>query len=147
MFCREHVAQVRAHEAEFTTAGARLAAVGLGDPAAARAFRALAGIGFPLLVDQARAAYRAAGLGSASLLHLFRRDTFTARRRARGAGHRQGRLGAHPFQLGGSLVLGPGNVDRLVHRSRTFGDHAPIRDLLATLRKPAAPAPGSLLTR
>jgi hypothetical protein len=136
VFCREHVAQVRAHEAEFTAAGARLAAVGLGDPAAARVFRADAGIGFPLLVDEARLAYRAAGLGSASLLHLFRPDNFTARARARAAGHRQGRIGAHPLQLGGSLVLGPGDVDRLVHRSRTFGDHAPVAELLAALRRP-----------
>jgi hypothetical protein len=141
VFCREHVAQVRAHEVELAAAGARLAAVGLGDRQAARAFRAEAGIGFPVLVDEDRQAYRAAGLGKASLLHLVRRDNFLARARARAAGHRQGRTGAHPFQLGGSLVLGPGDVDRLVHRSRTFGDNAPVADLLAALgrRPPARP--------
>lgn len=127
------MAQLRDHEGEIRARGARLVAIGLGDRAYARAFRDETGIAFPLLVDEARAAYRAAGLGSASLLHLLRRDNAVARRRARAAGHRQHRTGRHPFQLGGSLVLGPGDVDRFVHASRTFGDTAPLRDLIAAL--------------
>ena len=39
VFCREHVAQLRDHEAEFRARGARLAAIGLGDLAYARSFR------------------------------------------------------------------------------------------------------------
>jgi hypothetical protein len=83
--------------------------------------------------DEARTAYRAAKLGSASLLHLLRRDNAAARCRARAAGHRQHRTGPHPFQLGGSFVFGPGDVDRFVHASRTFGDTVPVADLLAAL--------------
>ena len=78
-------------------------------------------------------AYRAAGLRSASLLHLVRRDNAAARARARAAGHRQHRTGHHPFQLGGSFVLGPGPVDRYIHLSRTFGDNADPLELLAAL--------------
>ncbi len=125
---------MRAHEAAFSEAGARLAAVGLGDRTYARYFREETGIGFPLLIDERREAYRAAGLRSASLLHLLRRDNFAARARARAAGHRQHRLGQNPFQLGGSFVLGPGHVDRFAHLSATFGDNASPAALLAAVR-------------
>jgi hypothetical protein len=124
---------LRDHEAAFRARGARLVAIGLGDAAYARAFREESGITFPLLVDADREAYRAAGLRSASLLHLLRLDNLVARRRARAAGHRQHRMGANPFQLGGSFVFGPGNVERYAHVSRTFGDSAPVSALLAAL--------------
>ena len=125
---------MRAHETEFRQAGARLAAIGLGDPGYARAFREESGIGFPLLIDAERAAYRTAGLKKASLLHLLRRDNMTARKRARAGGHRQHRLGKDPLQLGGSFVFAPGNVDRFAHVSETFGDNAPVERLLAAVR-------------
>jgi hypothetical protein len=124
---------LREHEQEFAQKGAALAAIGLGDLRYARLFRAETGINFPLLVDVQRQAYRAAGLGSASLLHVFRKDNVAARKRARKAGHRQRRVGKNPFQLGGSFVFAPGNVDCYVHVSRTFADNAPISALLSAL--------------
>lgn len=127
---------MREHESAFRQAGAGLAAVGLGDRQYARVFREETGIAFPLLVDEDRRAYRAAGLRSASLLHLLRqllrRDN--ARARARAAGHRQHRLGRSPFQLGGSFVFGPGDGDLFAHVSETFGDHAAPETLLAAVR-------------
>jgi hypothetical protein len=126
---------LRDHEADFRARGARIAAIGLGDLAYARAFRAESGIAFPLLVDAEREAYRAAELRSATLRHLVRRDNFVAGRRARAAGHRQGRTGPNPFQLGGSFVFGPGDVDRYAHVSETFGDNAPMPALLAALAR------------
>lgn len=128
---------MRDHEEELTRAGASLAAVGLGDRHYAAAFREETGIAFPLLVDEERRAYRAAGLGSASALHLLRRDNARARKRARAAGHSQHRLGEHPFQLGGSFVFGPGDVDLLIRPSETFGDNAPVSELLAALSRDA----------
>ncbi len=50
-------------------------------------------------------------------------------------GHRQRRLGKDPFQLGASLVLAPGNVDRYVHLSTTFGDSADPAALLAIAKE------------
>jgi len=96
------------------------------------------GIGFPLLVDEARVAYRAAGLGAGSILHLLRKDNAVARARARAGGHRQHRLGRNPFQLGGAFVFGPGDEDRFAHVSRTFGDSADPETLLAAARSTAA---------
>jgi hypothetical protein len=125
---------LREHERAFQAAGARVAAVGLGDRAYARAFRDETEISFPLLVDEERRAYRAAGLRMASPLHLFYRANAAARTRARAAGHRQHRLGRNPFQLGGSFVFGPGNVDRFVHVSETFGDNASPGDILTAVR-------------
>jgi hypothetical protein len=124
---------LRDREAAIRARGARVAVIGLGDLAHARAFRDETRLPFPLLVDEARAAYRAAGLGSASILHLLRWRDIRARMRARAAGHRQRRLGRNPFQLGGSFAFGPGDVDRYAHVSRTFGDSAPVDDILAAL--------------
>jgi hypothetical protein len=124
---------LRDREAELRARGARLAAIGLGDAVYARAFREDSRIRFPLLIDAERLAYRVAELQSASLLHVLRPDNILALLRARAAGHRQRRKGPNPFQLGGSFVLGPGDVDRYAHVSRTFGDNAPVAALLAAL--------------
>jgi peroxiredoxin Q/BCP len=136
VFCREHVAQLREHEQDFRNKGARLAAIGLGDANYARLFREETGISFPLLIDERREAYRAAGLRTASIFHLLRSDNAVARKRARAAGHRQHKLGRNPFQLGGSFVFAPGNIDRYAHLSATFGDNAPVFALLAALSPP-----------
>jgi hypothetical protein len=124
---------LRNHESEFKQAGATLAAIGLGDMNYARLFRDETGITYPLLVDAGRMAYRAAGLNSANLFHLLRRENAMARSRAKAAGHRQHRLGKNPFQLGASFVFAPGNRDLFVHLSRTFGDNADPKSLLAAL--------------
>ena len=126
---------MREHQEAFAAAGARLAAVGLGDRHYAQLFREETGVGFPLLVDEERLAYQRAHLRRASVLHLFRSENATARTRARNAGHRQHRLGPNPFQLGGSFVFGPGNVDVYAHVSKTFGDHASVDDLLGAARR------------
>jgi hypothetical protein len=124
---------LREHEAEFTARRAKIAAIGLGDRNYARFFREDTGITFPLLIDDKREAYAAAGLKSGSLWHIFRGFNFARRKEARAAGFRQRRTGKNPFQLGGSFVFGPGNVDRYAHLSETFGDNAPIAILLAAL--------------
>jgi hypothetical protein len=121
---------LREHEQAFRDKGAALAAVGLGDRNYARRFREETGIAFPLLIDEKREAYRVAELKSANLLHLLRSESAEARKRARAAGHHQHKLGQNPFQLGGSFVFGPGNVERFAHISQTFGDHATVRTLL-----------------
>jgi AhpC/TSA antioxidant enzyme len=124
---------LREHERAFLDKGASLAAIGLGDRDYARIFREETGIAFPLLVDEHRQAYAIANLASANLLHLVRRDNFKSRNRARAAGHQQHKLGLNPFQLGGSFIFAPGNIDRFAHLSKTFGDNATPTALLAAL--------------
>jgi hypothetical protein len=124
---------LREHQAEFDQRGANLAAVGLGDRNYARLFREDTGITFPLLIDGERKAYNAAGLHRANLLHLFKSENVEAGKRAKAGGHRQRKPGANPFQLGGSFVFGPGNVDLYAHASKTFGDNADPGVLLKAL--------------
>ena len=124
---------MRANEDKFRERGATLAAVGLGDRGYARAFREEAGIGFPLLVDEKRQAYEALELKNANVFHIFRKDNSVARARAKASGHSQHKLGKNPFQLGGSFVFGPSDVDRFAHVSETFGDNASMEALLGAL--------------
>jgi hypothetical protein len=129
---------LRDHEEEFRSLGCDVAAIGLGSRHYAEAFREDTGITFPLFVDEDRLAYKAVGMGSASLLHLLRKDNAKARKRAKRGGHSQHRLGKDPLQLGGGLVLAPGDRDLYVYLSETFGDNAPIEDMLAAAREASA---------
>jgi AhpC/TSA antioxidant enzyme len=124
---------LRTNEEAIRQRGAAVAAVGLGDFAYAKAFREETGITFPLLVDEKREAYQAMELKSANLFHLLRKDNFEARARAKSGGHSQHDLGKNPFQLGGSFIFGPGDVDRFAHFSESFGDNASIQSLLNAL--------------
>ena len=127
---------MRDAEEEFRKRGANVAAIGLGGLQYARQFREETRITFPLLIDEDSKVHKAAGLGKANLLHLIRADNTKARKRAKAAGFRQHNFGKdpfqleHPFQLGGSFVFGPGNVDRFAHISETFSDNASMDELL-----------------
>ena len=124
---------MREHEQMFKDKGASIAAIGMGSKSYAQLFQEETDVTFPLLIDEGRMAYRAVGLKNGNLLHLLRPDNAEARRRARAAGHRQRGLGANPFQLGGSFVFGPGNVDLFAHISKTFGDNAKPEAILGAL--------------
>jgi hypothetical protein len=124
---------LREHQSEFEKRGANLAAIGLADFNFARSFIQDTGITFPLLIDEERKAYSALELKEANIFHLLRRDNAARRKEAKAAGFAQKGIGKNPFQLGGSFVFGPGNADRFVHISKTFGDNAPISSLLAAL--------------
>jgi len=124
---------LREHQQDFRDKRASLSAISLGDLHYARIFQEETGIDFPLLIDEQRQAYKIANLGVANVLHVVRGDNFNSRKRARAAGHRQHRLGLNPFQLGGSFIFGPGNIDRFAHLSKTFGDNATPETLLLAL--------------
>jgi AhpC/TSA antioxidant enzyme len=124
---------LREHQQAFSDKHASLAAVSLGDANYARFFQQETGIDFPLLIDEHLQAYKVANLKSANIFHLLRSDNFKSRDRARSAGHHQHKLGRNPFQLGGTFIFGPGNVDRFAHLSQTFGDNAAPATLLAAL--------------
>jgi hypothetical protein len=124
---------LRERQQAFCEKQATLAAIGLGDSHYARVFQEETKIEFPLLIDENRQAYEIAGLKSANIFHLLRGDNFRSRKRATAAGHHQHKLGRNPFQLGGTFIFGPGNVDRFAHLSQTFGDNATPESILAGL--------------
>ena len=125
---------MREYENEIKQAGGALAAIGLGHMNYARLFREETRINFPLLVDAERLAYKAAEVKSGNLFHIFRGDNSKARDRARASGYRQHQLGKNPFQLGASLVFGPGNRDLFVHFNRTFSDDADPKTLVSVVQ-------------
>jgi len=125
---------LRDHASELRELGARIGAVGVGGAFYARAFREDAGIDFPLFVDEQLAAYRAAGLEKGKLWEALTPANTVARLKAFAAGHRYGKPGQDVTQLGGAFVLAPGDRDLFVHRARTFGDNAPIVDLVGAVR-------------
>jgi hypothetical protein len=127
---------LREHQQAFREKRTSLAAISLGDSHYARLFQEETKIDFPLLIDEHRQTYEIANLKSANILHLLRGDNFKSRKRARAAGHQQHKLGRNPFQLGGSFIFGPGNIDRFAHLSQTFGDNASPQTLLAALDRP-----------
>lgn len=124
---------MRDHQQEIIAKGADIAAIGLGGMNYARQFREESGITFPLLVDEDSSAHKTAGLGKANIFHLLRRDNAASRKRAKAAGFSQKGLGKDPFQLGGSFVFAPGNRDLYAHISQTFGDNAPIPELISAI--------------
>jgi len=124
---------LREHQQAFLAKNASLAAISLGDQNYARLFQQETGIDFPLLIDEHSQTYKLANLPKANLLHLLRSDNFQSRKRASSAGHHQHKLGRDPFQLGGTFIFGPGNIDRFAHLSQTFGDNASPQILLAAL--------------
>jgi hypothetical protein len=124
---------LRDRAGDFEAAGARVVLVGLGGGEATATFRREERIPFLLLVDPDRVAYRAARLRSGGITDLLRPSNVSKTLEARRQGFRQGKTGAHPMQLGGSFVLGPGNRDLLLRPARTFGDNASPQELLAAL--------------
>ena len=134
IFCREHVVQLRKYHEDFRAKDAALVAIGLGDRVYAREFSKETGIEFPLLIDENLEAYQMAELRSANLLHFLRKDYLSRQRQALAAGpHPVKLLAKNPFQLGGSFVFGPGDVDRFAHYSETYGDNATLESLLVAL--------------
>ncbi len=129
-----HVAQLREHEAEFQKLGANLAAIGLSDREHARSFRDETGIAFPLLIDEQQRAYGAIDLRKGNIFQLVSPANILARKRAKATGFKQHRMGKDPFQLGGSFVFGPGNIDIYSHVSNTFSDNAPVQAMLSAIR-------------
>jgi peroxiredoxin len=125
---------LRDRYAEITGLGAEVAVIGTGDVRHARHFVEDEGIPFPVLVDDAAAAAKAARIQRVWFHQLFHPASYPGTRRAWAAGHRIGAPGKRTNQLGASFVLGPGDRLRYEHRDAHTADHAPIDAILATLR-------------
>ena len=124
--------------ADIDAAGGSIAVVGLGSPLFAKGFRESTHDTGPLFVDAEGLAYRAVAMGRLRLWNLFNFRMLRNALRARKQGFRQGKVEGDPWQLGGTLVVAPG--DRLVYawRNKNVDDDAPIDDVIAALRGAAA---------
>jgi hypothetical protein len=87
-----------------------------------------------VVTDPSLGLYRALGLVRSTWATLGPRSLLEAAR-AMAAGHPHGAAAGDRMQQGGALLVDRTRVVRLLHRSRSIGDHPPASDLVhATLR-------------
>ena len=114
--------------------GAEVVAIGTGNPSFARAFIDDYRIPYPVLIDADARAARTAQVARVPFWKLFDPTSYAGARRAWRAGHRIGASGKRVDQLGATFVVGPGPALHYEHRDAHSADHAPLGDVLASLR-------------
>jgi peroxiredoxin len=136
--CRSHAVALEGARSEFDAAGVRVVLVGQATPRQAAHFRRRLEIDLPVLADEGRESYRAAGakvatagelLGPRSVTQGLRR-TFESR----GKVH-QGRIIGHPAQLGGAMVIAPGGEVIWSHMAEEASDNATPEEILTAARQ------------
>ncbi len=85
-----------------------------------------------VFTDPGRQTYRALGMPN-SVTATLSVDVFRKAWRAYREGYRQSRTQGDPWQQGGAVVIDRGGVLQYLYVSRTSGDHAPLKDILAVL--------------
>jgi peroxiredoxin len=128
----------RARE-QFEAAGATLTLIGQASPRQAAHFRRRQGIELPVLADDNRASYEAAGAKVATMGELLgpkvvaKGIATTAR-----TGLMQGRTVGHPAQLGGAMVINPAGEIVYSHMSEDASDNAEPDEIVAAVTRAAA---------
>ena len=119
---------------EFEAAGADLVLIGQLTPRHAAHFRRRQEIELPVLADEERRSYKAAGakVGSVGELvgpKVIAKGALTTLRTRK----LQGRTLGHPAQLGGAMVIAPGGEVLYEHMAKDASDNAEPNELLAAL--------------
>jgi hypothetical protein len=123
----------RARE-QFEAAGANLVLIGQLTPRHAAHFRRRQKIQLPVLADEDRTTYKAAGAKVGSLDELVGPKVV-----AKGAlttlrtGKLQGRTIGHPAQLGGAMVIVPTGEIAWSHMAKDASDNASPEEILAAV--------------
>lgn len=116
-------------------AGASLTLIGQLTPRHAAHFRRRQGIELPVLADNERASYKAAGARMGSIGELIGPKVV-----AKGAittlqtGRFQTRTIGHPAQLGGAMVISPGGTVSWSHMSADASDNASPEEIVDAVR-------------
>jgi hypothetical protein len=135
--------QLHRARSEFEAAGVPLVLIGQATPHHAADFRRSQGIELPVLVDKARASYRAAGAKVATMGELLGptsvRKGATRSLRSGGRIH-QGRTIGHPAQLGGAMVVAADGRVAWSHMSEDASDNATLEEILAAAREASTEA-------
>jgi peroxiredoxin len=136
--CRSHAVQLNDARSEFNAAGARIVLVGQATPRQAAHFRRRLGVDLPVLADESRESYKAAGAKVATAGELLGPKSVTAGLKAtfesRGKVH-QGRIIGHPAQLGGAMVIAPDGQVTWSHMAEDASDNASPEEILAAARQ------------
>ena len=127
----------RARE-QFEAAGVGLALIGQLTPRHAAHFRRRQQIELPVLADEERVSYRAAGAKVATMSELFGpRVVARGIALSRSTGQVQGRTIGHPAQLGGALVIAPDGRVVWSHMAQDASDNAAPEEILRAARSVA----------
>jgi peroxiredoxin len=129
--------QLHRARSDFDSEGVGLVLIGQKTPRHATEFRRRHGIELPILADQRRDTYRAAGARMGRLGELLGPRSVVAgiskAFRSRGK-IRQGRVIGSAAQLGGALVIAPGGRILWSHKSENAADSASAEELLEAAR-------------
>jgi hypothetical protein len=116
---------------KFEAAGVKLVLIGQASPRQAAHFRRTQGLNLPVLADNDRASYKAAGTKMGSVGDLLGPKVF-----AKGlatiasTGKMQGRTVGHPAQLGGAAIIGPGDEVLWSRMAKDASDNASPAEIL-----------------
>lgn len=124
----------RARE-QFEQAGIGLVLIGQATPRQAAHFRRKLDIDLTVLADEERSTYKLAGLKRATVSQLLGpRSVLSGVKHGARSGVMQGRIVGDAAQLGGVMVIGPGDEVLFEQRSKNAGDTIEPADLLAAVR-------------
>jgi AhpC/TSA antioxidant enzyme len=139
--CRDHAVQLHRARSEFEAAGLSLVLIGQATPRQAAHFRKRQEIDLPVLADESRASYKAAGAKVATAGELLGPRSVSQGLKktlgSRGKVH-QGRVIGNAAQLGGTLLIAPGGAVVWSHMSEDASDNASPAEILAAAREASA---------
>ena len=127
--------QLHGAREQFEAVGVPLVLIGQLTPRHAAHFRRRQEIELTVLADERRASYKAAGAKVATFTELLG-PKVVAKGLLTGArtGARQGKTLGHPAQLGGAMVIVPGNEVAWSHMAQDASDNASPQEILAAVR-------------
>ncbi|HEX2085897.1 MAG TPA: peroxiredoxin-like family protein [Solirubrobacteraceae bacterium] len=135
MHCRDHAVQLHRAREQLDEAGLKLVLIGQASPRQAAAFRRKTKIDLPVLADEERVTYRLANLRRGSLTQLVGpRSVLAGVKHSARSGVMQGRVIGDAAQLGGAMVIGPGDEVLFEQRSKNAGDTVEPEELLEAVR-------------
>jgi AhpC/TSA antioxidant enzyme len=131
--------QLHRARSEFDEAGGRLVLIGQATPRHAAHFRRRQGIQVPVLADEERISYQAAGAKVAGVFDLWH-PKVVAKGALTGVREKtlQGRTIGDANQLGGALVIAPDGRITWSHMSADASDNASPEEILAAVRDAVA---------
>jgi hypothetical protein len=131
--------QLHRARSEFEEAGVTLVLIGQATPRHAAHFRRRQGIQLPVLADEKRVSYKAAGAKVAGITDLFGPKVI-AKGALTGAREKaiQGRTIGSTTQLGGAILVLPGGDVAWSHMSKDAGDNASPEEILDAVKTAVA---------
>ena len=130
--------QLHRARSDFEAAGVPLVLIGQATPRHAAHFRRRQDVDLPVLADEERVSYRAAGAKVATVGELIGSKSVGSglmKAVSSGGKVRQGKVIGHPAQLGAAMIVKPDGSVPWTHMSEDASDTAPPQDILAAARQ------------